>query len=828
MHGDNGTSSQTPQLRALLFTDLCDSLILVEKIGDTAAAELFKEHDRLVLALQQQWNGRLIDRSDGLFLLFERPVDALGFALSYQRGLSSLTRSSNLRLEARAGLHVGEVILWKNGADAVAYGAKPVEVEGLAKPVAARLMQLARPGQILISATAETMVRRSIDSLDELGHGLKWTSFGLWRFKGIESPMEVFGAAGPGMKAGRCPRPTLKASRVLPFWRRPMALAAESALVLTGIAVLWFITRSEPAIAFAERDWVVVADVRNMTGQQVLDEGISQAFRISLEQSRYVNVLGDLKTRETLRKMLLPEDEPIDQQLAVQIAKRDGARAVLLPTIRETSGGVRVSVDVVDPAIGQTVYTVAADGKGLSSVLASTDQVVNQLRTRLGEAMGEVQKASAPLPDVATADLDALHAYARAQTAYGEARVPESLRLYDIAIGLDPGFAMARMGKVRSMAALGRRDDARAELDRVLKLRDRLTTREALYFDAWRKEMLSSSETAALDAWKTLADLYPDHHGANVNFAAAEYQLGHYEAAEQAASRANVSQNGMRGATLQLLGRIRLARQDVPSALAALQQSVSFTQGLPSRHLGAALAASGDRKAAARVLATLPSDGPAAWLEGTALALDKGEPEAAAAAARRAAAGCNKSTSVCEFLAVVDLTVGAAAGECRSPARFDKVASPLLALAADPQASDRGQRLYFAASALYAGQRSGMQALSGRQSRQMLAVARDVGDPRATQLVKLLLANEQRIAGDALGAAAQLRGMVDGSELFQVHSALATAYQSAGDQAAADRETAWMRSNRGRAYAEYAGSAVLQSLNVRDSVSDQFTTRCRG
>ena len=43
MDGDNGTSApHSPQLRALLFTDLCDSLQLVERIGDVAAASLFQ------------------------------------------------------------------------------------------------------------------------------------------------------------------------------------------------------------------------------------------------------------------------------------------------------------------------------------------------------------------------------------------------------------------------------------------------------------------------------------------------------------------------------------------------------------------------------------------------------------------------------------------------------------------------------------------------------------------------------------------------------------------------------------------------------------------
>ena len=83
-------ADRAPQLRTLLLTDLCDSTALVERIGDVAAAELFREHDGLVLELQQRWRGRLIDRSDGLLLLFERPIDGLGFALDYERGLQVL------------------------------------------------------------------------------------------------------------------------------------------------------------------------------------------------------------------------------------------------------------------------------------------------------------------------------------------------------------------------------------------------------------------------------------------------------------------------------------------------------------------------------------------------------------------------------------------------------------------------------------------------------------------------------------------------------------------------------------------------------------------
>ena len=206
---------QAPQLRTLLLTDLCDSTAIVERLGDVAAATLFREHDRLVLALQQEWHGRLIDRSDGLLLLFERPIDGLGFALDYTRGLRDLGAAHQVELKARAGLHVGEVLTWRNTDEAVRVGAKPLEVEGLAKPMAGRLMATARPGQILLSAVAEPLAHRSARELGERGLGLLWKSYGRWRFKGVPEPQEIFEVGEPGIAPLRAPAATPKA------WRGP-------------------------------------------------------------------------------------------------------------------------------------------------------------------------------------------------------------------------------------------------------------------------------------------------------------------------------------------------------------------------------------------------------------------------------------------------------------------------------------------------------------------------------------------------------------------------------------------------------------------------------
>ena len=165
--------------RALLLTDVVDSTMLSERLGDHAMAGVWTAHDRVARDLLPVWRGREIDKTDGMLLLFDSAADAVGYALAYHQALASLP----VPLKARAGLHVGPVILRENSQADIARGAKPLEVEGLAKPTTARVMALAQGGQLLVSEDA----RRSLAALP-------WAmqSHGHWVLKGLGEPIELF------------------------------------------------------------------------------------------------------------------------------------------------------------------------------------------------------------------------------------------------------------------------------------------------------------------------------------------------------------------------------------------------------------------------------------------------------------------------------------------------------------------------------------------------------------------------------------------------------------------------------------------------------------
>jgi len=168
-------------LRALLLTDVVDSTKLSQQVGDAEMARLWAAHDRAARDLLPVWHGREIDKTDGMLLLFDAASDAVGYASAYQQALNQLVPP----LKARAGLHVGPVTLRENSSADVALGAKPIEVEGVAKATAARVMSVAMGGQILLSADARQCMGAD---------GLRLQSHGHWRLKGLDEPIELFEA----------------------------------------------------------------------------------------------------------------------------------------------------------------------------------------------------------------------------------------------------------------------------------------------------------------------------------------------------------------------------------------------------------------------------------------------------------------------------------------------------------------------------------------------------------------------------------------------------------------------------------------------------------
>lgn len=134
---------------AIAFTDLTGFTEFCALRGDEAAVELLSTHER-VLRQEIGRRGRIVKTlGDGFMLWFKEADDAVGSAIALQETFDEMSFEDDFPLWVRIGIHFGSPI--RHGRDLVGHDVN----------VAARIVDLAAPGEVLVSqACTERMTRR--------------------------------------------------------------------------------------------------------------------------------------------------------------------------------------------------------------------------------------------------------------------------------------------------------------------------------------------------------------------------------------------------------------------------------------------------------------------------------------------------------------------------------------------------------------------------------------------------------------------------------------------------------------------------------------------
>jgi len=205
----------TPLLRVLVATDLEGLPDLTESRSEERAFAFSSRHDRALRDLVARFGGQEVEKGSGFLLLFERAVDALGFALTYQQVVLRLGPPEGLDLAARVGVHLGEVLLRKNPEADVSRGAKPLEIEGQAKVVVSRILTLALRRQTLLTRAVFDLARRATLS-GELGDAeLSWLAHGTYSLSDLEEALDLFEVGMKGFAPLSEPPSSASARRVV-------------------------------------------------------------------------------------------------------------------------------------------------------------------------------------------------------------------------------------------------------------------------------------------------------------------------------------------------------------------------------------------------------------------------------------------------------------------------------------------------------------------------------------------------------------------------------------------------------------------------------------
>jgi class 3 adenylate cyclase len=165
--GTRPNANHSRRLATVLFTDIVDSTMHAERVGDAAWRDVLDRHDDLCHIEIGVCGGRWIKSTgDGLLATFDSPSRAVRCAWA----LSDRIRSE-LGIEIRAGLHTGEI------------ETRGDDVAGMTVHQAARIQGLARNSEVLVSSAVSNLVAGSGVALE--GHGTHI-------LKGIAEPCELY------------------------------------------------------------------------------------------------------------------------------------------------------------------------------------------------------------------------------------------------------------------------------------------------------------------------------------------------------------------------------------------------------------------------------------------------------------------------------------------------------------------------------------------------------------------------------------------------------------------------------------------------------------
>jgi TolB-like protein/class 3 adenylate cyclase len=391
-------TGSTPAIRTLLLCDLVASTKLVERLGDAKAAELLARHDRVARDLLAALGGREIDKSDGFLLLFDRPIEAVRFATAYQRKLRELGAAYGCAVASRVGIHVGEVVLRENSPEDVARGAKLLEVEGLAKAVAARVMSLAGDGRILLTRSAYDFARRAAVGLDECA-ALRWAEHGRYRLAGVEEPMEVCEVADPADAELTRPASSEKARRA------DELVTSDGAGAEPLLAVLAFDNLStDPEMSF-------------------FSDGVSEDIIQRLSRGAKLKVIAPTTSFQ------------FRGERKAEAAAGLRCSHVLDGSIRRAAARVRVSAHLTEAASRTVLWSDRYD-RGLEDIFAVQDDITESIAAALHQTFSSfsVQKV-----DPAVYDL-----YLRASPKnYAPDELRTQIGLLEVATERAPRFAEA-------------------------------------------------------------------------------------------------------------------------------------------------------------------------------------------------------------------------------------------------------------------------------------------------------------------------------------------------------------------------------------------------
>jgi serine/threonine protein kinase/tetratricopeptide (TPR) repeat protein len=254
----------------------------------------------------------------------------------------------------------------------------------------------------------------------------------------------------------------------LPF----VATVVVSLLALSG--GVWWYTKSLAPPPPHERVSVVIADLKNDTGDAAFVGTLEPMLRLALQESSFITAIDRSEIRRSLG---VAPPATLDESAARELAIQQGVGVVVSGALERSGSGFALSLKAAEAVTGNVIGTSQNSVGNKDQVLPLATRVANDVREALGGEPTDSSQRFA-MEALSATSLDVVRHYAVAIQALADSKFEEAQNNLSEAVKLDPNFGLAWAGMGMMAWNQGQQQDAVRYVDEAVRHLDSMTLRE--------------------------------------------------------------------------------------------------------------------------------------------------------------------------------------------------------------------------------------------------------------------------------------------------------------------------------------------------------------
>jgi len=406
--------SQNRQLAAILFTDVEGYTALMQQ-DEKKAVDIIKRYITVLQNAVPDHNGKILnDFGDGNLCTFPSATQAVRCAIEIQQQLNT-----DPVVPLRIGLHLGEIFF------------EGEKVLGDAVNIASRIQSLGQSNTILFSKEIFDKIRNQSE--------FKSVSLGLFDFKNVDDPVEVFALSNIGLVVPKKEEMKGKLKEIKEKSRQRKIFLYTAAILLVTVVFFTYqnfrskgFTGGDKSIAVLPFDNIGISE-----SDQYISDGITQDIINNLSKiSSLQKVIGWYSAKNFKKTNKTP----------AEIGNELNVASLLTGTIQKNGDKIHIIAELIDVNTRQRLWGEDFE-YGSNEILSIQTNIAAQIVNALQAGLTlEEQKT---LKHQSTENLEAFKLYRKGISFWnkgGQQNYDSAEVLYKQALDIEPDYALAYSG----------------------------------------------------------------------------------------------------------------------------------------------------------------------------------------------------------------------------------------------------------------------------------------------------------------------------------------------------------------------------------------------